>query len=504
MANIITRETAGTGATVNGAPLSNAQVDNNFININNEVIGITQARYRPDVGTLNNLAVTFTPAWTSYTAGATIRVKPAFANTGAATLNVNSLGALAIQDPAGNALAGGELSTTVSVDLYCTGTTFRLLNWPTGKITTNILEIRPPSATNVLIKNTSTGVLQLGTNSNIGVTINANGTTTVNSLICTNSPTIPTATTTDASTLGANTLFVSARIAYDRPYEGTPSNIQMNGTQAVGSLGSVARGDHVHPTDTSRQAALGFTPLNKAGDTLSAGALKSFATVGVVGVDANNEQGFVVRSSGANAAHMTFVRDSIYGLKLGLDTDNKLKIGGYTMGAVSYELIHAGNIASYSAFAAGTRLAFAQTAAPSGWTQATGDWENNRLLRVVNTNTGSVGGSHDPTYCNVVAAHTHGVTVGNNSADHTHSWSTTSSGSHSHSYSYIGSTPSGGVFGSGTVAATSSNTGASTHSHSGTTGTQSAVHSHAASTDNGSSSTNWTPRYIDLIICSKN
>lgn len=37
MAAITTRETAGTGATVNTGPLSNTQLDNNFININTEL-----------------------------------------------------------------------------------------------------------------------------------------------------------------------------------------------------------------------------------------------------------------------------------------------------------------------------------------------------------------------------------------------------------------------------------------------------------------------------------
>lgn len=39
MAQITTRQTAGTGATVNPGPLSNAQIDNNFININTELVG---------------------------------------------------------------------------------------------------------------------------------------------------------------------------------------------------------------------------------------------------------------------------------------------------------------------------------------------------------------------------------------------------------------------------------------------------------------------------------
>ena len=39
MAAIITRQTAATGATVKGSPLSNAEVDQNFINLNEELVG---------------------------------------------------------------------------------------------------------------------------------------------------------------------------------------------------------------------------------------------------------------------------------------------------------------------------------------------------------------------------------------------------------------------------------------------------------------------------------
>ena len=42
-------------------------------------------------------------------------------------------------------------------------------------------------------------------------------------------------------------------------FEGTATNIKMNGTQAVGSLNTFARADHVHPTDTSRASTAPVT-----------------------------------------------------------------------------------------------------------------------------------------------------------------------------------------------------------------------------------------------------
>lgn len=43
-----------------------------------------------------------------------------------------------------------------------------------------------------------------------------------------------------------------AKSAYNRAFEDNSVNIQMNGAAAVGSLETIARADHVHPTDTTR------------------------------------------------------------------------------------------------------------------------------------------------------------------------------------------------------------------------------------------------------------
>ena len=71
----------------------------------------------------------------------------------------------------------------------------------------------------------------------------------------TGTPAAPTAAAGTNTTQLATTAYVNAEITADRPYEATAANIKMNGTQAVGSLNTVARGDHVHPVDTSRAAA---------------------------------------------------------------------------------------------------------------------------------------------------------------------------------------------------------------------------------------------------------
>lgn len=77
----------------------------------------------------------------------------------------------------------------------------------------------------------------------------------------TGTPTAPTAAAGTNTTQLATTAFVNAEINSDRPFEATATNIKMDGTQSVGTLATVARGDHVHPTDTSRAplASPGFT-----------------------------------------------------------------------------------------------------------------------------------------------------------------------------------------------------------------------------------------------------
>lgn len=136
----------------------------------------------------------------------------------------------------------------------------------------------------------------------------------------------------------------------------------------------------------------------------------------------------------------------------------------------------------------GTRMAFAQASAPTGWTQITTDTADNRMLRVVNTAGGGTGGSNSPILNNVVPSHTH-----------TYSATTSGVGDHVHGFGAQvqtqndGSGPfyvSSGVYQYGLITQTQ---GAGAHSHtvSGTT-----------AANPGSS--NWTPRYIDMIICSKN
>ena len=115
-------------------------------------------------------------------------------------------------------------------------------------------------------------------------------------------------------------------------------------------------------------------------------------------------------------------------------------------------------------------------------------------MRVVSGAGGGSGGSMSPIRNDVVPSHIHAFS-GNEMGAHTH----TDSG-HSHTYTTVsGSAPQ-----SGNSTWCYNSTGAAT------TGTSHAnISSNSAGTPSGTIATNdnastWTPRYIDMIICSKN
>ena len=142
-------------------------------------------------------------------------------------------------------------------------------------------------------------------------------------------------------------------------------------------------------------------------------------------------------------------------------------------------------------FATGTRMPFAQAAAPTGWTQDTSDNATNRMLRVVNTTGNGIGGSASPILnSTTMVAHTHTFT----GVAHTH----TDSG-HTHTLTNVNNSGNGtSISGGGFLVNT---TGGSQTTNSGTANISSTT---ATGTNSTTTGVSWTPRYIDMIICSKN
>ena len=164
--------------------------------------------------------------------------------------------------------------------------------------------------------------------------------------------------------------------------------------------------------------------------------------------------------------------------------------------------------AAAAAFDAGTRMMFAQTSAPTGWTKDTTNY-NNHTLRVV-TGAASTGGTVDfttafasqtptiTTTAGTLAVSTAGLSIGSTTL------STSQIPSHSHSFqSYINTCAGNGVGQAGNTAGNAWNTnntgGGGSHSHS-----LSGSASLSGSPSSTSSAINLAVKYLDVITATKN
>lgn len=86
------------------------------------------ARYAADAGANDSYAVTLSPAPTAYTTGQVVNFKANTANTGAATLNVNSLGAKTIKKLGSIDLSTNDILASQIVSVIYDGTNFQLLS----------------------------------------------------------------------------------------------------------------------------------------------------------------------------------------------------------------------------------------------------------------------------------------------------------------------------------------------------------------------------------------
>lgn len=145
-----------------------------------------------------------------------------------------------------------------------------------------------------------------------------------------------------------------------------------------------------------------------------------------------------------------------------------------------------GELNNADSFPSGTKLIFNQAAAPAGWTQDTA--LNDYMLRVVSGAGGGSGGSDSPILNNKIPTHNHAASSAANGG-HNHrlgAW-----GRNSGNFKYS-------PFADGSGYAFGNNTGAR---YDGYTATQ-ADHTHTITVSNNSGS-NWTPKYTNTIICTK-
>jgi hypothetical protein len=85
-----------------------------------------------DTGSVNAYALTFVAPFTAYADGIVIYWLPANTNTGASTLNVNGLGALAIVDQSGNPLTSGAIVVNQITGVILSGGSWRIMTVSAG------------------------------------------------------------------------------------------------------------------------------------------------------------------------------------------------------------------------------------------------------------------------------------------------------------------------------------------------------------------------------------
>lgn len=97
-------------------------------------------------------------------------------------------------------------------------------------------------------------------------------------------------------------------------------------------------------------ARLGYTPLNLAGDVARGRILVKGNGAGdsAMATATTNLGEIEVQGNGTGAAMLAFHRPNNRAVYFGLDTDNQLKLGGWSLGATAYTMWHSGNDGSGS------------------------------------------------------------------------------------------------------------------------------------------------------------
>ena len=84
--------------------------------------------YAASTGSANAYILTLSPALAAHIAGMPIRFKANFTNTGAATLNINGLGAVALKKNYSVALSAGDIVSGQIITVNYDGTNYQVLN----------------------------------------------------------------------------------------------------------------------------------------------------------------------------------------------------------------------------------------------------------------------------------------------------------------------------------------------------------------------------------------
>lgn len=164
---------SGTGVDTDGTLAANSDT---VVSSQKAVNSVTQKgsnTYAADAGSTDDYAITLTPAPAAYTTGMVVKFKANTANTGAATLNVNSLGAKTIVKNYNTTLADNDIKAGQLVEVIYDGTNFQLISPVSNSSSSGkILQVASYSDTTAI--STSSGTLVDMTSTTVSLTVSAN------------------------------------------------------------------------------------------------------------------------------------------------------------------------------------------------------------------------------------------------------------------------------------------------------------------------------------------
>ena len=125
-------------------------------------------------------------------------------------------------------------------------------------------------------------------------------------------------------------------------------------TSSVGNLSSdnsgntyiqdISFGFDTYGHVTSASVSTGTVPSPTL-DSVTTAGFHTRGSSGTIGNGVPETPGLeILGAGGGNASFMTFHRPSSYAIKLGLDTDNQMKIGGWSAGSNAWLIWHSGNL----------------------------------------------------------------------------------------------------------------------------------------------------------------
>jgi hypothetical protein len=193
---------------------------------------------------------------------------------------------------------------------------------------------------------------------------------------------------------------------------GTSGVLTTSSRSGIDSRASFPPSTHTHDDRYYTESESDSRFINTAGDTMT-GLLISRSTTGAMAVNTQGVPGFEVITSGANAAYMTFHRAGNHAVRFGLDTDNQLKVGGWSLGNVAYTLYHTGNLNPITTSNIGSQSVSYATTAGNATTATTLQTARTIALAGDVTGSASFNGSSNISITATVADDSHNHVISN-------------------------------------------------------------------------------------------